>query len=54
MPSDPVICLCDGPMRLLVDEMDRIKSEGGYTIKEGALMDSIRGLCIELIEACRN
>lgn len=53
MPSDQVMGLCDGPVTELVDAIDCIKSEGGYTIREGALMDSIRRLCIDLIEVSR-
>lgn len=54
MPSDPVTGLCDGPVRALVDAMDAVKAQGGYTVGEGAMMDSIRELCVRLIEATRS
>lgn len=53
MTSDPVAGLCDTSVRILVEDIDRVKLQGGYTIREGTLLDSIRTLCTQLIEASR-
>lgn len=50
MTSDRMREFCDGALSRFIDDINEIKNAGGYTVREGQILDELISCCAKATE----